>query len=307
MHSIQPPTLHRTPSKAASPALTPERKPLTPAGPTGRAKASPSLLSLSPGVAVADPPGLSLRERKRFSRDPGIEVLWCLIFAVGIQQARQSFELPQDRAMRSSWTWMALDVALGVLVRGLMNAMSDCLCQRREAVPAGPAPEARSLVPLAAEAAPASRQESRALPPALENRPADGPAQLESLLERANARPRNARELRALAHRIVELQQHHARAIGPGEAAWAIARLAQGALALPATATEPDMDAFAQSTDCLLAPARQAHRDKRISDEELQMATDHLERQVFDRLRGSPWALRGAALARVRAQIGQPD
>ena len=131
-------------------------------------------------------------------------------------------------------------------------------------------------------------------------------AELESLLEKANAQPRSTHELREWVRQITDMQRRHPKAIDLGEAAWAASRLSQGALTLPASAAEAHMAAFAQAAECLLTPAREAHRHQRITPEELQMANDHLERQVFERLAQSPPALRGAALAQVRLQMDAP-
>ncbi len=261
-------------------------------------------------------PPPALRERRaRHSRDGAIELLWALVFAVGVQQLRQSHEFPLDRDSRAGWTWCAVDLALGIVVRSLMNAVTDRVGawrQRPEARPEAPVPLERALSdrPLPLERV--RRRDSRAVAISFgehaEDRPTDATGELESLLKKANAQPRKAAELREWVRQIADLQRRYPAAIGLGEATWAAARLAQRALPLPASATGPDLEAFAQAAECLLTPAKEAHRQKRITPEELQMASDHLERQVFERLRGSPWALRGAALASVRAQIGgAPD
>lgn len=310
MQATASPALHRTPSRVfGPPAAAAPSTALTPPG-TPERKPDPT-----PERGLALPPPALRERRARHSRDGAIELLWALVFAVGVQQLRQSHEFPLDRDSRAGWTWCAVDLALGIVVRSLMNAVTDRVGawrQRPEARPEAPVPLERALSdrPLPLERV--RRRDSRAVAISFgehaEDRPTDATGELESLLKKANAQPRKAAELREWVRQIADLQRRYPAAIGLGEATWAAARLAQRALPLPASATGPDLEAFAQAAECLLTPAKEAHRQKRITPEELQMASDHLERQVFERLRGSPWALRGAALASVRAQIGgAPD
>jgi hypothetical protein len=308
--STASPILRRSSSKAAADADTALAPTLTPPRLGLRAQAAPSPLMLPRAAADPAPEGRPLQAREvRPLRDAAMEVLRTLIATLAVHQLRESLGIPRDPEQRASWTGWGMDLALGLLLRSFLDTLAQPPADRHEAPPPPPIPP---LLDAAVGADPTdllAMVDGRLMPaegPTREKQATDGPAQLERLLAKANAHPRDPAALRLAVKRIVRLQQRHATTIGQGEAAWAIARLSQGALPLPATPTDADMRTFSTATDCLITPVKQAQRDGRISKEELEMASDHLQRQLFERLRHSPAALRGAALAKVSENLHEP-